>query len=154
MPTKGVFPTRENCDPDDPEEAFLWMLAAPPGVVGGQFIFPIEYGRELSKHLWALGARPTAPPTLEYSAPFASDPHWLTSPGRWVPAGSETQQDRDLAAVQRGLSVMGYQQKTDLKQALEAAAAGEPPADSAAGKVVASLNDEQRQLIYGTMTDS
>lgn len=79
------FPTRENCDPSNPEEAFLWMMVAWPGMRGGQLAMPIEYLRLVSKRLWDCGARPTEEPTIKYRRPSGNDPHWLTSPGQWVP---------------------------------------------------------------------
>ena len=78
------FPTRETCDPADPEEAFLWMLVAWPGMRGGQLAMPVEYPRMVSKRLWDCGARPVGEPVIKYRRPAATDPHWLTSPGSWV----------------------------------------------------------------------
>lgn len=82
--TKG-FPTRENCDLNDPKEMFLWMLAALPGVRGGQLVMPISYNMVVSEHLHECGARLGAGPIKKYQPPSANEPHWLTSPGRWVP---------------------------------------------------------------------
>lgn len=82
--TKG-FPTRENCDLDDPKQMFLWMLAALPGVRGAQLVMPISYNMVVSEHLFECGARLSAEPTKKYQPPTANDPHWMTSPGRWVP---------------------------------------------------------------------
>lgn len=84
MAEKGQFPTRENCDPNDPEEWALWMLVAWPGMRGGQLAMPIEYMRLVSKRLWDCGARPVEDPVIKYRAPSGNEPHWLTSPGRWV----------------------------------------------------------------------
>ncbi|WP_037084585.1 DUF2744 domain-containing protein [Prescottella equi] len=66
------LPTRENCDPNNPEEAFLWMFVGLPGVNGASMIMGPDYYRQISKQLWELGARPSAEPIkhLEY--------------GRWV----------------------------------------------------------------------
>jgi hypothetical protein len=82
--SKG-FPTRENCNLDDPREMFLWMLAALPGVRGAQLVMPVSYNMVISEHLHECGARLAAAPVKKYQPPTATDPHWLTSPGQWVP---------------------------------------------------------------------
>ncbi|PJE24762.1 MAG: hypothetical protein CK431_04300 [Mycobacterium sp.] len=82
--SKG-FPTRENCDLNDPREMFLWMLAALPGVRGAQLVMPVTYNMVISEHLYECGARLAAEPVKKYQAPAANDPHWMTSAGRWVP---------------------------------------------------------------------
>jgi hypothetical protein len=79
------FPTRENCDLNDPRQMFLWMLAALPGVRGAQLVMPVSYNMAVSEHLYECGARIAAAPTKKYQPPTANDPHWMTSPGRWVP---------------------------------------------------------------------
>lgn len=79
------FPTRENCDPDNPYEAFLWMLVAPPGMNGGQLVMPIPWLQLLSKRLWDCGVRPVEEPVVKYRKPGNTDPNWMTSPGSWVP---------------------------------------------------------------------
>lgn len=78
------FPLRENCNPDDPYQAFLWMLVALPGQNGAPLVMPISYLQLMSKRLWDLGARPVEKPVLKYRKPLAMDPHWMTSPGSWV----------------------------------------------------------------------
>lgn len=85
------FPTRENCDLDDPKQMFLWMLVALPGMRGAQMGFPVSYNMMISEHMHACGARVacencghTAEPTRKYQPPSATEPHWMTSPGRWV----------------------------------------------------------------------
>lgn len=79
------FPTREGCDPGKPTEAFLWMLVALPGVNGAALAAPVSYNMMISEHLWECGARPVAEPVKKWIAPSATGPHWMTSPGRWVP---------------------------------------------------------------------
>lgn len=146
MPRKGDFPTRENCDRNDPEEAFLWMFAALPHVKGAPLIMPIEYYRQVSKRLWDLGARPVEDPVLEWVPPSATEPHWITSPGRWVPAGTgpkRTELDEAKDAVAR----MSMQQKAELFKALKSLEDGEPLPDTPAGKVVNTLNFEQRDML-------
>ena len=78
------FPTRENCDPNNPYEAFLWMLVAMPYQKGAQLVLPVDYLQFVSKRLWDCGVRPTEEPTIKYQKPAATDPNWLTSPGSWV----------------------------------------------------------------------
>jgi hypothetical protein len=146
MPRKGEFPTRDNCDPNDPEEAFLWMFAALPHVRGAPLIMPTEYYRAVSKRLWDLGCRPTQEPTLEWVAPSATEPHWLTSPGRWVSACSapkRTEQDDARHAIAN----MSMQQKAELLKVLEDLEAGEPLADTPAGRVVNTLTFHQRDVV-------
>lgn len=150
MPRHGVFPTRENCDPSDPEEAFLWMFAALPHVKGAPLIMPIEYYRAVSQRLWDLGARPAEEPTLEWIAPSASEPHWLTSPGRWVPAGSAPKRtDRDQA--RDAVANMSLQQKAELLKVLEGLEAGEVLPDTPAGRVVNTLSFEQREIVLSVL---
>ena len=81
----GELPTRDNCDLEDPEEAFLWILIAIPGMKGAPVPFPIEYLRELSKRLWECGARPTGEQTLWYHAPQAGDISPMFAAGEWKP---------------------------------------------------------------------
>ena len=83
------FPTKDNCDPDNPYEAFLWCLVALPYQTGGgAMVLPAEYLQLVSKRLWDLGCRPTGEPTLRYEFPSSGDAHWLANPGTWVPANS------------------------------------------------------------------
>lgn len=82
--TKG-FPTRENCDLNDPKEMFLWTLVALPGVRGAQLIMPVSYNMAVSEHLHECGARLSAEPVKKYQPPAANEPHWMTAPGKWVP---------------------------------------------------------------------
>lgn len=146
MPRKGEFPTRANCDPTNPREAFLWMFAALPHVKGAPLIMPISYYEDVSERLWELGARPTVEPTLEWVAPSATEPNWITSPGRWVPAGQAPKRtERDEA--QDAVSRMSMQQKAELFKALQALSDGEPLPDTPAGKVVNTLTFEQRDVV-------
>lgn len=78
------FPLRENCDPNNPYQFALWALVAMPGQNGGQLVMPVQYLQLVSKRLWDLGFRQVEPPKLKYRKPSATEPHWMTSPGRWV----------------------------------------------------------------------
>lgn len=88
--TKGL-PTRENCDPNNPYEMFLWMFVALPYVKGAPLLMPLNYYQHVSKHLHDLGLRLTCEncghahqPKLKYQPPLSTDPNVWTSPGRWV----------------------------------------------------------------------
>lgn len=147
---RGEFPTRDNCDPTNPEEAFLWMFAALPHVRGAPLIMPPDYYRLVSKRLWDLGCRPVGEPVLEWIPPSATEPHWMTSPGRWVPAGaagrlSEDEQARQIVAR------MSMQQRAELKKALRAWADGEPLPDTPAGRAANALTDHQREVVAGVL---
>lgn len=80
------FPTKDNCDLNDPKEMFLWALVGLPGMNGGPLILPPEYLMMVSEHLYECGARLVAEPEKKYQPPTGSEPNWATSPGRWVPA--------------------------------------------------------------------
>lgn len=152
MAARGEFPTRENCDPNNPEEAFLWMFAALPMVRGAPLIMPIDYYRQISKRLWELGARPAEEPLLEWVAPTATEPHWLTSPGRWVPRGTSPKLTEEQEA-KAALSRMSRQQKAELRIALEAFAGGETLPDTPAGKVINTLSFAQREVVLKVLRD-
>lgn len=85
------LPTRQTCDLTDPREMFLWTYVALPGMNGGQMAFPSSYGMVLSQHQFDVGVMLTCPecghsktPEKQYVPPAADDPHWMTSPGKWV----------------------------------------------------------------------
>lgn len=88
--TKG-FPTKENCDPNNPYEAFLWCLVAMPYMKGAQLAFPVDYLQFVSKRMWDCGARLVADPTIKYRKPSSADPNWISSPGTWVPVDDPDQ---------------------------------------------------------------
>jgi len=150
MPQPGEFPTRENCDPNNPSEAFLWMFAALPFVKGGPLLMPPDYYRLVSEHLWKLGCRPVEEPTLEWVPPQASDPNWFTSPGRWVPAGTAPPTDpadEARAAVAR----MSLPQRGELFAVLSQ---GEPFGDSPAGQVAQRMSPEQRDVVLRVLKEA
>lgn len=105
------FPTRENCDPSNPYEAFLWMLVALPYQTGAQLVMPIQYLQLISKRLWDCGVRPVEQPIIKYRPPSGSEPNWLTSPGRWVDASEPDPTPNPVRAVVRKLTT---QQKAEL----------------------------------------
>lgn len=112
--TKG-FPTRENCDLDNPKEMFLWMLVALPGVRGAQLVMPISYNMAVSEHLHECGARIAADPIKKYQAPSANEPHWMTSPGKWVPLDTPETKPHPAREVLGKLTSL---QKAELLKAL------------------------------------
>ena len=112
------FPLRENCDPEVPEECFLWMLVAlPQGKAGAPLIMPVEYLRLISKRLWECGARPAAAPIIKYRAPSGSRPHWMMSPGSWVPVDTP---DPPKNPTQDMWDRLTMQQKEELRAIVEA----------------------------------
>jgi Protein of unknown function (DUF2744) len=112
--TKG-FPTRENCNLSDPKEMFLWMLAALPGVRGAQLVMPVSYNMVMSEHLHECGARLAAEPVKKYQPPAANEPHWLTSPGNWVPLDTPDVEPNPAREVLGKLTAL---QKSELLAAL------------------------------------
>lgn len=105
------FPLRENCDPTNPEEAFLWMLVALPYQQGAQLVMPIAYLRMMSKRLWECGARPVEEPVIKYRPPSGNEPNWMTSPGRWVDVGEELPEPSPIA---KAVARLTHQQKAEL----------------------------------------
>lgn len=108
------FPLRENCDPNNPYEAYLWMLVALPGQNGGQLIMPVEYLQHVSKRLWDLNGPPSADwePLLKYQRPLNTEAHWMTSPGRWVPPDTPDPDPRSPA--RRAVDSLVPQQRAEL----------------------------------------
>lgn len=140
------FPRRENCDPTDPFQAFLWMMVALPMQNGGALIMPIDYMQMVSKRLWDLGCRPVEDPVLEWVAPTATEPNWMTSPGKWVPAGTAPKISEESAAAS-ALEQMSIQQRAELFAALQAWEAGDDLPDTPAGTVASALSDGQKETV-------
>ncbi len=152
MPAKGVFPVRENCSPDDPEEFALWAFAALPGQNGGQFIMPIEYFRQVSKRLWDLGFRQVEEPTLEYVPPSASEPNWATSAGKWVEVGSVDESEKQHRAMATAIARMAHPQKVDFYKALLVWESQQEFSDSPGGRVVRNMADDEPHLLPIALT--
>jgi hypothetical protein len=85
------LPTRDVCDLNDPAEMYLWGFVALPGQNGGMLGFPASVLMLWSEHFCDLfgpvkcencGHEHT--PGKTYVPPAANDPHWMTSPGRWM----------------------------------------------------------------------
>ena len=110
------FPTRDNCDPTNPYQAFLWMLVAMPYMKGAQLVLPVDYLQFVSKRLWDCGVRPVEEPVVKYQKPAATDPNWLTSPGSWVDADAP---DRDpVRPVEAAVDSLVNQQQAELVKEL------------------------------------
>ena len=110
------FPTRDNCNLKDPREMFLWCLVALPGVNGAQLTAPISYNMAVSEHLYECGARLVEEPTKKWIPPAATSPHWLTSPGRWVPLDHPVAEGHPADVA---LSKLTQQQKAELFERLK-----------------------------------
>lgn len=118
------LPTRENCDLDDPREMFLWMLVALPGMNGGHQAMPASYNMLISQHLYECGAMLKCPecghvrePEKVYVPPAAEDPHWMTSPGRWMTPDKAPRRDGD--ALDATLDRLTNQQQAALFERLK-----------------------------------
>ena len=110
------FPTRENCDPTNPYQAFLWMLVAMPYMKGAQLVLPVDYLQFVSKRLWDCGVRLAMEPVIKYQKPLSTDANWMTSPGSWVPADAP---DRDQGRpVEIAVDSLQNQQQAELVREL------------------------------------
>lgn len=147
MPAKGVFPLRENCNPNDPEEFALWAFAALPGQNGGQFIMPIEYFRMVSQRLWDLGFRHVEEPNLEYVPPSAAEPNWATSAGKWVDVGSVSDDEKQRRVMESAIARMGHPQRVDFYRALVAWESRTDLPDTPGGRAVGNMIEQEPHLL-------
>lgn len=97
----SVFPTRENCDRNDPEQRFLWMMVGLPRVTGGAMPMPVPMLKILSAHYVDLGMMDICPKCGHQETPkkhlvLPDDPHALLNPGVWEdgPAPAKTRPSR------------------------------------------------------------
>lgn len=116
----GEFPTFEKCNPNCPEEAFLWMYSGLPGMKGAPLPFPVEYLREVSRRQWDCGARPPgsvipSERLIKYQEPRNTDPHWLVSPGVWAPVDAP---DRSKLDVKEFVQSLPQDMRRQLAEAL------------------------------------
>ena len=113
----GELPTRDNCDLRDPEEAFLWMLVAQPGIQGAPLPYPIEYLRQVSKRLWDCGARPTNKQKLWYHPPRAGDISPMFAAGEWkdYPPDPDDVLNVDLASLSKVIQDKVRQQAREME---------------------------------------
>ena len=115
-PKFNGFPTKENCDPNDPYQAFLWMLVALPYQTGAQLVMPVQYLQLISKRLWDCGARPTKDAIIKYRPPSGSEPNWMTAPGHWVDVAEP---DPTPNPIKQAVSALTTQQKAELLKELQ-----------------------------------
>lgn len=80
---RGV-PTIDNCDLDNPKQAFLWMFTATPGQKGAPLLMPDSYYEMQSYHMWVLGARPQRRPQLKWRPPNNAVANRWSAAGEWV----------------------------------------------------------------------
>lgn len=103
MVAEGQIPTRANCNPNDPEEAFLWAFTGMPDVVGALLLLPNDMMRKLSAHLVRVGAMMQCPCCGHEKEPeilwrmSPTDVPMVGAAGEWVDA-SEPETDRDVVA--------------------------------------------------------
>ncbi|MFF4027013.1 DUF2744 domain-containing protein [Nocardia elegans] len=117
---EGEFPTKANTNPNCPEEALLHTYTGLPGMKGAPLAFPVEYLRMVSRRQWDCGVRPAdsvIPPEvkIKYQKPRQTDPHWLTSPGVWVP---ESDPDREQFDIKEFVGSLPRDAKRQLAEAL------------------------------------
>ncbi len=84
------IPMYEECNQNDPYDAFTWALVGLPGPRNAPLLVHPDVLRQWSKHLWDLGFRHYPDEqTKEFHPPARGVTHWLNGSGRWAPAGSE-----------------------------------------------------------------
>lgn len=83
------IPMYEDCNQDNPREAFTWALVGLPGPRNAPLMVHPDVLRNWSKHLWDLGFRhdPTQQ-TKEFHPPARGVTHWLNGSGQWLPTGT------------------------------------------------------------------
>lgn len=80
------IPLQQDCNPNDPEEAFLWLLMGLPGLEEqAPMLLPPQILRKWSKRLWDGGLRWDPKfQTIKYVPPVGQY-HWLAGAGgSWV----------------------------------------------------------------------
>lgn len=150
----AAIPMRGNCSLQDPDEAFLWMWVALPGMRGAPMLLSEAQHRMDSRRLWDLGARPVEDPILEYVPPTMAQPDWATSAGRWVPVGSITAEERSRREIAAGIARLGNQQRYELSTALHADASGGGLPDTKAAMVVRGLSPLEKKLMREMLDDA
>ncbi|PXX65384.1 uncharacterized protein DUF2744 [Nocardia tenerifensis] len=83
------IPLHEDCDPNDPHEAFTWALVGLPGPSNSPLLVHPAVLRQWSKHLWDLGFRHyPEEQTKEFHPPARGVTHWLNGSGQWAEKGT------------------------------------------------------------------
>ncbi|MFC9994581.1 DUF2744 domain-containing protein [Nocardia sp. NPDC127526] len=84
-----AIPLHEDCDPNDPYQAFVWALVGLPGPHNSPLLVHPDVLRQWSKHLWDLGFRhDPEQQTKEYHPPARGVTHWLNGSGQWAAKGA------------------------------------------------------------------
>lgn len=83
----STIPLQQDCNLEDPEEAFLWMFSGLPGPdAQSPMLVPPQWARQWSKRMWEAGARPHPELQMIKYVPPSSQQHWLAGAGgKWVP---------------------------------------------------------------------
>lgn len=154
-----AIPIREQCDLADPRQMFAWMFVGLPLMHGAPMLFDGDWAMEASEHLAHGGAMLKCPqcqhegtPDKEYVPPDLSGPHWLTSPGEWVPQGQKPAPSVN-EQIDASLEKMSQRQQAELFKALEAAEAGREIPETPAGEVVKRMPTPQRVAILNRMRE-
>lgn len=84
-----ALPSQEECNQNDPEDAFVWAFVGLPGPRNGPMLVPQQVLGKWSKHLWDLGFRHhPQEQMLEYHPAVPGSEHWISQAGNWVPVGT------------------------------------------------------------------
>jgi hypothetical protein len=128
VPKEHEMPTRENCDPSDPDEMFWWMFVCMPELRGGLALMVWEYYRLMSRRLHDLGARikcdecgHQAEPKLKLRLPTGTMTS-LTGGGKWVPIDTPDPVQDEAKDIVRKLPAAA---RAELNAALDAIKAEE-----------------------------
>ncbi|MCK2200174.1 phage gene 29 protein family protein [Corynebacterium callunae] len=83
------IPLQQDCDLSDPEEMFLWMFTALPGMEEqAPMLVPPAWGRKWSKRMFDAGSRfHPEEQTIKYIPPAQGSSILYAGSGRWVPLG-------------------------------------------------------------------
>lgn len=89
-----MLPTRDNCDPGNPSEAFLWMFVGMPD----DLHLPMSYFRHVSQRFWDLGARPVEEP-VKVLVPPGEMQQSAVNPGYWERIDGQEPEDRPKSSI-------------------------------------------------------
>lgn len=98
---RNQFPLHSNCNPDCPEESYLWALVGIPKTNGAPMVVP--FMKMISAHLHSLFG-PPPPPRLKYRPPSGRDSNWMTGVGKWVPLDEPEPEKPTIQKVVAGMS--------------------------------------------------
>ncbi|MGW4371038.1 phage gene 29 protein family protein [Nocardia takedensis] len=122
-----ALPAQQDCDQDNPEDAFVWAFVGLPGPRNGPMLVPQQQLRKWSRHLWELGFRHHPEhQELEYHPATPEGEHWLFQAGSWVPVGTPRPPSTgelsvaDLSAAERQELVRQLRESGDLAHLVEA----------------------------------